>query len=224
MAGIVNKHIYSARCFEQAPFGAGHQFAEHPGFLQALSGVDSRTARLLRFQPDTALIRKTLSNPHRPRRVLLVEEKVMESGLDSLYDIPDRLGLGCDDLYVEEVGGCDYEAWKVYSALSTVADVALVIYCVWLPAKLFMDWVNPRTQFLERRRVRRTVAGSRNPIARLHMRHFKTMAQFLVQDLELNPLAVRPMVEKCIPALNRAFRLEEDDWSPEDQFAGISMS
>lgn len=118
------------------------------------------------------------------------------------------------DFRPEYSGVIDHEAWTHYRGLVAGGDrVALLLWVDWLPARMYMDWLDHDSQFMMKVGGRNAVGGSKKDMARFHLKRYRPMARFFTEDLGMYPSIVeetgiaRAFIELCY-----AFGAGGADW------------
>ncbi len=192
----------------------GYETHIPPEIRDKMRHLYNETARYIRFAPDFFVLDlKDLE------RLYLLEYKCTRTPLYSerriqyLRSQADEPGLDAQD-----IGQWEASAYDNYLALWSIGvRVAVLNYCAYHPRLLLCDFAN-RALVLNRSAVQTdTLTGSRTPYVNLDLRKFRTLADFLVEEHQLEPpldKIVRTLCDEAAQKLRDALPATDHWLSP----------
>jgi len=221
MGKVMVAHIYSLPGFSWKHSGVEHTTTKAQRAL--LRGRTDPEALAIRLKPDKDVV-------YDPFGALWAEEKFMQKKLSGSNWLRDTIRgeasplADVSDFELSDSGYIELLPWRHYERLARACEpMAVVLYVAWHPARILMDWIRPEEQFLMKYcpPPGSTDGGSDEPIARIHLKRFKTLAQFLEQDLTADLGALQALaVARAMYEMDAHFASYHGDFR--EQFGGTA--
>ena len=192
-----------------------------PGMIIENTGVEHTTT----YEERRALSKRTdkeaLAKRKAPDKHIVLspadfkaDEKMMFSECQeqpyTLTSVHNKAHCPVDGIEVRDLAVVEWDAWEHYLDLAKTEKMALLLYVAWRPEKLYMEWVSRDYYIMYLKGMKNTLDGSGTPMARLHLGRFRTMSQFFVQVLGVDPNSpeLRQAIRNIIFEMSITF-----DWS-----------